>query len=74
MSDKKLFDAIGKAILDGKIGDSGAKFAESVQDYFEKRGYITDAQRNALENLLEDWQEHDDDDEEQQMASDMGLR
>ena len=51
MSDEELFEKIGQAILDGKVSDGDARFAESVQEFFEKRGYITDAQRNRLEDI-----------------------
>lgn len=57
MSDKQLLDALADAILDGKASDGQARFAESVQQYFERTGRITDAQRERLEAMLEEIEE-----------------
>jgi hypothetical protein len=51
MSDEELLAIIGQAILDNKVSESGAAFAESVQEFYEKRGYMTETQRNTLEDI-----------------------
>jgi hypothetical protein len=51
MSNEELLEAIGQAILDNKVSESGAAFAESVQEFYEKHGYMTETQRNTLEDI-----------------------
>lgn len=57
MSDKELFDALGKAILDNKVPEWRQEFICSVQTWWEKTGRITDKQRDALEDILEECEE-----------------
>lgn len=52
MSDKDLFDALGRAILDNKVPEWRQEFICSVQSYWESSGRISEKQRNALEDIL----------------------
>lgn len=54
MNERELFDALGRAILDNKVPEWRQEFVCSVQSYWEQSGRISEKQRNALEDILEE--------------------